>query len=214
MPELVQHRTDYKPSTVYRYDSVLKTHILPELGALELTEVTPQRLSDFRDKLSENLSSKMYRNIYWLLTQLFGLAGDLDLIEKSPVRPSLHRARRISKKEKPRLSSEETLRVLKEIPVEYRLIFLLDVVIAVRAGELLGLLARLSTRAANARNQRQRMARPTRHPEDGVQYTRSSHTVVSCRVTEGAPCGSNIRSRWGFRLRAIGWQTLRSRPSP
>ena len=45
----------------------------------------------------------------------------------------------ISKKEKPRLSSEETLRVLQEIPNEYRLIFVLDIVIAVRAGELLGL---------------------------------------------------------------------------
>src|SRR5262249_24333564 len=45
-------------------------------------------------------------------------------------------------------------------------------------------LARLSTRAANARNRRQRMARTTRLAEDGVQYTRNPHTVVSCRVTE------------------------------
>jgi len=130
---------ELKPSTVYSYDSVLRTHILPELGAQELKEITPQHLSDFRDKLSESLSSKTYRNIYWLLTQLFAVAKDFDLIEKSPVRPSLHRPRRISKKEKPRLSSEETLRVLQEIPNEHRLIFVLDVVIAVRAGELLGL---------------------------------------------------------------------------
>src|SRR4030095_2719525 len=93
---------ELKPSTVYSYDSVLRTHILPELGAQELTEITPQHLSDFRDKLSESLSSKTYRNIYWLLTQLFAVAKDFDLIEKSPVRPSLHRPRRISKKETPR----------------------------------------------------------------------------------------------------------------
>jgi integrase len=37
------------------------------------------------------------------------------------------------------LSPEETLRVLQEIPNEHRLIFVLDVVIAVRASELLGL---------------------------------------------------------------------------
>jgi integrase len=98
-----------------------------------------KHLSDFRDKLSESLSSKTYRNVYWLLTELFAVARDFDLIDKSPVRPSLHRPRRISKKEKPRLSSEETLRVLQEIPNEHRLIFVLDVVIAVRAGELLGL---------------------------------------------------------------------------
>src|SRR5262249_41072838 len=93
---------ELKPSTVYSYDSVLRTHILPELGTLEMKEITPQRLSDFRDKVSESLSIKTYRNIYWLLTQLFALAKDLDLIDRSPVRPSLHRPRRISKKEKPR----------------------------------------------------------------------------------------------------------------
>jgi hypothetical protein len=43
-----------------------------------------------------------------------------------------------SKKEKPTLSSEETLRVLQEIPNEHRLIFVLDVVIAVRAVSYLG----------------------------------------------------------------------------
>src|SRR4029077_12649569 len=105
---------ELKPSTVYSYDSVLRTHILPELGAQELTEITPQQLSDFRNKVSESLSSKTYRNIYWLLTALFAVAKDFDLIEKSPVRPRLHRPRRISKKEKPRLSSEETLRELRE----------------------------------------------------------------------------------------------------
>ena len=72
---------------MYSYDSVLRTHILPELGTLDLREITPQHLSDFRDKVSGSLSSKTYRNIYWLLTQIFAVAPDLDLIEKGPVRP-------------------------------------------------------------------------------------------------------------------------------
>jgi hypothetical protein len=41
-------------------DSVLRTHILPELGTLNLNEITPQHLSDFRDKVSGSLSSKTY----------------------------------------------------------------------------------------------------------------------------------------------------------
>jgi hypothetical protein len=39
---------ELKPSTVYSYASVLRTHILPELGDLALEEITPQHLSDFR----------------------------------------------------------------------------------------------------------------------------------------------------------------------
>jgi hypothetical protein len=68
---------ELKPLTVYSYDSVLRTHILPELGSPELKEITPQHLSDFRAKLSESLSSERYRNIYWLLTQPFAVAKRL-----------------------------------------------------------------------------------------------------------------------------------------
>lgn len=45
-------------------------------------KLTPQHFYDFGDKLSESLSGKTYRNIYWLLTQFFAVAKYFDLIEK------------------------------------------------------------------------------------------------------------------------------------
>jgi integrase len=77
-------------------------------------------------------------NVYKMLKVMFNVAQQVDLIDKSPVRPKLHRPIG-ERKEKPTLTPEQIRRVEEGFPVELRALCVCAALTALRLGELLGL---------------------------------------------------------------------------
>jgi hypothetical protein len=108
-----------KPSTVYSYDSMLGNHLLPEFGEMKMDEILPVQLTTFFDKVRGKVSPKYALNLYTLLSTMFEVATEYDLIETSPVRRKLHRPKHKAKK-KPALSGEQVRRVIENVSDEYK----------------------------------------------------------------------------------------------
>jgi hypothetical protein len=94
-----------KPSTSYNYDSMIEKHLIPAFGAMQLGQITTLDVTEFFNKAREKLASKYALNLYALLSAMFDVAVQHDLIETSPVRRKLHRPQHVPK-EKPVLSAE------------------------------------------------------------------------------------------------------------
>lgn len=130
---------NYKPSTLYNYDSMLDTYILPGLGKLMLTKIEPEMITALlASARNRKVSDKTRLNLYTLLKLMFDVAVEYDILEVSPVRKKLHRPS-YERKEKPALSAEEVRRVLEKVPEQYRTLFVTVALTGIRLGELLAL---------------------------------------------------------------------------
>jgi len=75
-----------KPRSIKRYESIVRTHILPELGAVEIGSVSRSTVKSFlARKLKANLSVSTVRYIATILRQILNAAVDENLIEYNPV---------------------------------------------------------------------------------------------------------------------------------
>jgi integrase len=131
----------HQPSTIENHDSLIKNHLMPFFGKKKLREVQPSDISKFlqlktdEDKLSNNTM----QNLYGLLRLMFDIAAQFDLIEKSPVRPKLHKPE-VEKVKKPTFSAAQIRAILTLLPNEKeRLFALLLAVTGMRIGEALAL---------------------------------------------------------------------------
>jgi integrase len=129
-------RQRIKPSTLQGYDSLLKKHITPTLGARRLTEIGPLHIEQLL-QFKLVLSPKTQRNVVGLLQGIFSLAEDNDLIEKSPVRDR-HKPV-VPKREKPVWTPEQVRTIIGSVPERYRALFTCAALTGARLGELLGL---------------------------------------------------------------------------
>lgn len=79
-------RLALKRSTVTNYESILATHIIPEIGGLLLDNISPRVISDFLNKcFDKGLRSKTVRNIKNCLGSVLGFAYQPDgYIESNP----------------------------------------------------------------------------------------------------------------------------------
>ena len=69
------------------YDCELKVHIIPSLGAMRISDVSPLHIERLlQSRLEAGASPKTVRNLVGLLQSIFSLAVDNDLIARSPVR--------------------------------------------------------------------------------------------------------------------------------
>ena len=130
-----------RPSTLYVYESMLKNHILPELGRDDLAKIAPRQLTALFSGLQQKYSPKYRSNLYAMLKTIFDVAVDNDLIEATPLRSKLHKPKRKGKEssEKPTLSVEQTRALFEELPIGWRPLFLCLALTGVRQGEFLGL---------------------------------------------------------------------------
>jgi integrase len=130
----------HQPSTVVHHDSLTKNHLMPFFGNKKLREVQPSDVSKFLQmKKDEKLSDNTMQNLYGMLRLMFEIAEQFDLIEKSPVRPKLHKLE-FRKVEKPTLSTSQIRLILKHLATERdRLFVLLLAVTGMRMGEALAL---------------------------------------------------------------------------
>jgi integrase len=139
--KLYRQSAKHQPSTIENHDSLIKNHLMPFFGKKKLREVQPSDVSKFLAlKTDEDtLSNNTMQNLYGLLHLMFEIAAQFDLIEKSPVRPKLHKLP-VEKVKKPTLSAAEIRAILALLPNEQeRLFALLLAVTGMRIGEALAL---------------------------------------------------------------------------
>ena len=131
-------RKQVKPSTKRSYDCELRVHVLPVLGAMRITDVSPLHIEKLlQAKLKSGSSAKTVRNLVGLVQSIFSLAVDNDLIPRSPVR-NRHKPR-VVRSEKPVWSPEQLKQIVDSVPNSHRSLFQCAMLTGARLGELLGL---------------------------------------------------------------------------
>jgi integrase len=129
-------------STVDHRNWILDLHILPYFGSMLMEDVQPSDISSFfqlKAKSKKNYSNNTMQAFYGFLRVAFDLAEQYDVIEKSPVRPKLHKPEMV-KVEKPTLSASQIRDVVTCLTDEQeRLLILLLAVTGMRFGEGLAL---------------------------------------------------------------------------
>jgi integrase len=129
----LDHR-DLKPRTRADYRTLLERHILPTLGALRVSEITPVIVRDWYSRTAVGAPT-LRAHIYGLLRTILGTAMDDDLLAANPCRiRGASSARRASKTEPATL--DELAVIVKETPARYQLMVLLAAWCALRFGEL------------------------------------------------------------------------------
>ena len=113
-------KRNMQPSTVASYDSIIKAHLLPAFGDVPLSQITPGSLTDFFDSLSGKAKAKTVANVYGLLSTMFDVAVDYEIIENKPLRKKLHKPE-VEKEEKPVLRPEVVRQILAKLPPAHRL---------------------------------------------------------------------------------------------
>ena len=77
---------DRAESTLYSYRNIARCHVIPALGSLPLSEVTPLRVQTYlHQQMDQGLSPNTVRKHYVLLTTALGLAVRLEVLERSPM---------------------------------------------------------------------------------------------------------------------------------
>jgi integrase len=106
-----------RPSTLDSYGSTIGKWIEPFFGDMHLDAITPRTVTDFMAKklIPANLASKTRRNIYNLLSEIFEVGVDNQLILENPVRPRVHRPA-VIQEEKPTLPLEKFWTLICELP--------------------------------------------------------------------------------------------------
>jgi integrase len=128
-----------KESTLYSYDTMLRTHFLPALGEKELAKINRSDIADFMGGLAtKGLSSRYRLCMYTVLRMMFEVAVEYEMIEVSPIRRKIHRPE-VNATKKPALSAEEVKTVLDHVAPEYWTLCAMVAVTAMRIGELLAL---------------------------------------------------------------------------
>jgi integrase len=131
-------RKQVKPSTRRSYESALQLHIMPKLGNLRLTDISPLHVESLvTSKLESGSSQKTVRNLVGLLQGIFSLAVDNDLILRSPVRDR-HKPQ-VTRREKPVWTPAQLKSIVDAAPDQHRSLFQCAMLTGARLGELLGL---------------------------------------------------------------------------
>ncbi len=130
-----------RQSTLDSYNSVLGKWIEPFFNDMRLEEITPRTVTDFMAKklIPANLASKTRRNIYNLLSEVFEVGVDNQLMLENPVRPRVHRPA-VIQDEKPTLPIEKFWTLICEVPTKRDKALVWTVALTgCRVGEALGL---------------------------------------------------------------------------
>jgi integrase len=128
----------HQPSTVDSHNSLIKNHLLPMFGEKLMKEIAPGDISEFFETKRGKVSGHTLQRLYGLLHLMFDLAEQYDLIERSPVRPKLHKPE-TPRGEKPTLDAKQIRALLEVFDERDRLFVLLLAVTGMRVGEAMAL---------------------------------------------------------------------------
>lgn len=131
-------QTRHQISTINCHNSLIKNHLIPFFGEKPVADITPSDITDFLSSRRDELSGNSLQTVYGVLSLMFEIATQHDLIEHSPVRALLHKPEAVSV-HKPTLQLDQIRAILLGIPQQERLYNLLLAVTGMRSGEGLAL---------------------------------------------------------------------------
>jgi integrase len=127
-----------RPTTRYRYESLLRVHIAPALGNLSLSTIRPLDVQSFVSKLrDQGLSGTTVRHAYVLLAEILNAAQRDGRIARNPATGVVPPPRR--RQEQRFLNAAEVWDLAEAVEPRYRALVLTGVYGALRWGELAGL---------------------------------------------------------------------------
>lgn len=134
----IAERAGLAPRTRDMYESLLRLHIAPQLGQLELRAVPPAVVRRWRDQLLRGgLGASTVAKSYRLLRSVMATAVDDELLSRNPCR--LRGAATERPPERRVLDIAQVYALADAIEPRYRLVVLLAVFGSLRVGELMGL---------------------------------------------------------------------------
>jgi integrase len=134
----VKERPGLAPRTVVLYDGLLRNHILPGLGDVDLVDITPARVRTWRQGLLDGgLGPVTVAKCYRLLKTVLNTAVDDELIRRNPCRIKAAGSERSP--ERPVVTVPEVYAVADSIRPWFRAMVLLAAFTGLRWGELIGL---------------------------------------------------------------------------
>lgn len=171
-PWLEQRNISWRTRDSYGY--LLDLHILPVLGDLVLTEITPENVREWFARLGTTYATRNAR-AYGVLTAVLNTAVDDGLIDRSPARIKGGTAVKRTKRSVVLLEANELAALAAEMPEELRLTVLLAGWCGLRRGEVFAL-----TRADVAANgSTLRIDKAVTKGVCGPPKTRESHRTVT-----------------------------------
>jgi len=128
-----------RPSSWRRYGDYVRVHLVPGLGKIALTKLTPQLVQLlYSRKLAEGPSQSTVHHIHGLLHRALKDALRMGLVQRNVT--EMVRAPRRSSREMATLSEEQAKGLLREVKDDrFAALYLLALTTGMREGELLGL---------------------------------------------------------------------------
>lgn len=136
-------------NTTYNFLYHLRTRVYGAIGSTSMDKITVRQLQEFINSLSREganevngnpLSPKTVRHVMTLISDIFGYAVRMGIVESNPCSRVI--LPKLNKKEKRIYTVEETVRLMELLqsePVKYRAFFYLMIYSGCRRGEILGL---------------------------------------------------------------------------
>jgi integrase len=125
---------EIKPRTEQSYRWLLRDHILPPLGDVRLSKITPARISDWHAGLDATKATTRAR-AYTLLSAMLRTAVDRELIDRNPCK--VRRGSVVKRTHRPKvLTGSELSALVEAMPERYRAMTLLAAWCGLRFGEL------------------------------------------------------------------------------
>lgn len=139
MAEYMNHIT---VNTRRDYNSKIKNHIKPYLGAVKVSDLTKPMIIHHYTKLLENpkISSKTVGNVHAILHSCLETLVELRTIKYNPADSAAKRLPKQEKREMKTLTGDELSSFMNAIKgTKYENVFLVDLFTGMRQGEILGL---------------------------------------------------------------------------
>jgi integrase len=135
----IAERPGLSPRTLTLYEGLLRLHIAPHLGGIDLVTLTPARVRQWRkDLLDGGLGEVTVAKCYRLLRSILNTAvEDDELIRRNPCR--IKGAGRESSAERPVATPAQVQALAAAMPSRWRALVLLAVASSLRWGELMAL---------------------------------------------------------------------------
>src|SRR5262245_3541967 len=127
-----------RPTTRYRYESLLRVHITPRLGDIPLSSIRPLDVQSFVSNMQDQaMSPTTIRHAYVLLSEVLNAAQRDGRIARNPAARVVPPPRR--RQEQRFLNAQQVWDLAEGVETRYRALVLTGAYAALRWGELAGL---------------------------------------------------------------------------